>query len=209
MLPEQVKQKNDAESFVNDFQLQIQELQERLSNLETTEANAPEPAWQVITPKTTITGADATITLSSIPSGYAMIRVLAMVRSDAALNTDLCYGRLNSDSGGNYETAYLAHNGTGTTASGATEMRLGQIGGNNNTDRLSNIDFWIANYDDASHRRGWNGVGNNHQNRYGFSFSGWWANAADAITQIDLFPNSGTNFKVGSWYMLLGMIDGN
>jgi hypothetical protein len=169
--------------------------------------SAGELTWQIIAAKTTL-GSDATITLSSIPATYAAIRIIAALRSDRAAANDIVGMQFNSDTGANYNWRLLATSATQSNASGDTQIDAGVIVANNTTDGLAVLDVLIANYADTSHEKNGGGLTySNHSTVNHLSNWYWGISPIAAISTIDLFPDVGTNFKAGSWYMLLGLTE--
>jgi hypothetical protein len=160
----------------------------------------------------TVSGSpQATITFSSIPSGYTNLKVTGTLRATVAATTSGVFMRLNNDSGANYDyedvhmystatsfsqslasTSALVANAPGSTApanySSVIEVQFPQYSATTLNKTISSS--WSSSI----------GSGTFSQGR-GFDGLSWRSNAA--INQIDFLLPSG-NFEVGSSLALWG-----
>lgn len=150
----------------------------------------------------------ASVSFSSISSGYKSLRLVFQARTNYGgdifddvrlrLNGDttttnyfssIAYGG-SSTGGGNYNNATLSSATSNTPAAGI----------------CSQTDVTFINYLGTTFHKTWSGTHSSHRGSfyYAMSVAGRWANTA-AITDIVLLPINGTAFKTGSYFALYGI----
>jgi len=153
---------------------------------------------------TTLSSAQATISFTSISSGYTdLICIINMTRSASGNNLSL---RLNSDTGTNYSSTYLEADGSSTySGRGSNEaaMRIAAIAGGFGTDQ-STIIINLQNYSNATTYKTVLTRYSEASTIVGCSI-GLWRNTS-AITSIDFSAyGSSTNFLTGTVATLYGI----
>ena len=149
--------------------------------------------------RTTVGTATNTVTLSSIPSGYTDLVVVASYQTTA--NSNLL-GRFNSDATSNYSQTYLEGNGTSATSgrgSNTTFLNLGFSFANQQSDSIINV----FNYGNATTFKTVLNRQNNAQS-YLSATVNLWRKTPEVITSMTIFTNGG-NFAVGSTFSLYGI----
>lgn len=161
---------------------------------------------------TTLSSDTATVTISSIPSGYKSLQIRILSKSArTATPLTAIYATVNSDSGSNYARHLLYGDGSAAGAAAnasTTSMYLGyeatsEATVNANTFGVSIID--VLDYTNTSKYktfRSFTGADNNGVGQVRLT-SGLWMSTS-AITSIS-FTDAVDNFKSGSTFALYGI----
>lgn len=165
---------------------------------------------------TAVTSPVGSITFSSIAGTYKGLMLQFTARSSDATSVDSIIMRFNSDTGANYNLAYVQQYGasslgggqstgktsfadimpfTGSSASGAGDV--------------STYSIWMPGYAGTTYHKHiliqalcvFNAGGYGY---YWYNNAGYWASTS-AITGISLAPNSGGNFAAGCVFSLYGV----
>lgn len=153
---------------------------------------------------TTLGSASATVTFSSISGSYTDLVLIA--NAAAASGTPTISMRFNSDTGANYSRTLLIGDGTTASsqrASSSTEMRICNSSGLTTTLGANATIANIQNYANSTTYKTTISRSNTSSSATE-AIVNLWRNTA-AITQIDLFTNSGVNFAAGSTFTLYGI----
>lgn len=154
---------------------------------------------------TTLSSTASSVTLSSIPSTYTDLRLVATYGSNTT--GTLSYIRFNGDTGVNYSFTYLVGNGSAASSSRNTDVA--QIGGVVNSFGSSSIPS-MAQYDIMSYAgstyktvltQGSNDINGSGSVERGV---GLWRNTA-AINSITIFDVNSRLYKIGSTFTLWGI----
>jgi hypothetical protein len=160
---------------------------------------------------TTLGGAAATVTFSSIPGTYTDLVLVAVARTDRADYDDIMGIQFNSDTATNYSTTIL--NGDGTTATSTRQTSVAyitsRVGAASATAGVwTPVIFSIQNYSNATTNKTALSRFNEPTSGgadYGVGATvGLWRSTA-AITSIVLKPIVGTNLISGSTFTLYGI----
>ncbi len=155
-------------------------------------------------------GASLDTGASGIASGYTNLRVVAKLRTDAAVVLSSGTARVNGDSGGNYDRADISYNGTAValaSAFGGTSFSLDILGNSADANRFTTVELLIVDYTGSSYKM-MNAL--NHQIGTGATtntrlHTGTWIwKSTSALNQIAFFPASG-NLKAGSSLTIYGL----
>ena len=146
-----------------------------------------------------LTGTQASIEFTSIPSTYSHLQIRLMARSNrSAVVNDSFHLQFNSDTGSTYNNHYLNGDGSSAAAGAETSVtnislyRIAGAGAGTNTFGVSVIDILdYKNTNKYTTVRGLSGIDNNGAGNVSLG-SGLWRNTA-AITSIKLFPNNGSS----------------
>jgi hypothetical protein len=157
----------------------------------------------VLLASTTLTSAAASVTVSSIPSGYTHLRIVAM---PSTTQTGVANGtvvvQFNGDTGNNY---YSANLGAYTTVG----LLLGWVSGASNF-IIANMtcDQVLADYGSSTGRKYHSGLGVGNTSTSAVSMgAGWYYgfwNSTAAITSIVFKEYSGYTFAIGSKFAVIG-----
>jgi len=111
----------------------------------------PSPTYVALA-KTVLTGSQATVTLSSIPSTYTDLILKCYVRSTNASTTDNLFLQVNSLTGV-YSSVYLRGSGAAVSTSTRPDFQLGLINGATSTSNtFSYVEFYFPNYTASQHK---------------------------------------------------------
>jgi hypothetical protein len=159
----------------------------------------PTPTYDLIA-SNVLGSSAASVTFSSLPAGYRDYVLVIQAKADGTVELGL---QLNSDTGNNYPSVYMA--GTGSSTFSGTEANnyialtgYGRIG--TALDSVTIVSIQDASATDkhkpvlARHNRAGNYVN---------ATAGRWANTS-AVTSITLLPSSG-NFSSTSTFYLYGI----
>lgn len=151
--------------------------------------------------------AQASISATSIPSGYGMLRALLLCRGDTAADQTSVLLQFNSDTGNNY--TYIGNEDYGAFSSGGinyttttSSILVGRMSANTGTaNRASVLDIRIPFYDQTTFHKSvvsqWTNSDSAGDGNAGAGMSGGiWASTS-AITSLTVLPGAG-NFAVGS-----------
>jgi hypothetical protein len=152
----------------------------------------------------TIGSAAASITFSSIPSGYTDLRI-SFPHSISSTSGYSGYLQFNGDTGNNYSWTVLLGNGSGTSSTPTTSQGYIQIDGmgfsNSNQPLLTSVD--IFSYKGSNYKTVLINVsGDNNGSGYVESSVGLWRSTS-AITSIKLY--TGNTFAAGSTATIWGI----
>lgn len=160
---------------------------------------------------TTLTGTQASVVFSSIPSTYTDLAIKVSGRCDSATATRNLYLRYNGSSAANYSFTLINSvvTGAGTiestrsSASGFLNIRNGLVGDTNTASAFSNVDIYIPSYGVTSNK-----PASFHSTLPGtttvISTGALLRSVTDAITSLTLLPDTG-NFMSGSTFYLYGI----
>jgi hypothetical protein len=156
-----------------------------------------------------VLGSDtASVTFSDIPGTYTDLVIFASARSDRASDSDPMKLRFNGASSDTSHDCRVLQ-GSGSSVASATETRInaGMCAGNTaTTNTFGNAEAYIPNYA-GSTNKSVSGVGVSETNAstvYMNVTAGLWASTA-AITQIQILPVFGSNWKSASSFFLFGI----
>ena len=167
----------------------------------------PSPTYVALA-KTVLTGTQATITFSSIPSTYTDLLILVSCRSDRAASlVDTITWNFNSSTT-NFSNTRLE--GTGASAgstfntTNSSLLRVPATSVTSNT--FNNAEIYIPNYTGSTNKPISTSFAyeNNATTAYVGANAGLWSNTA-AITSITLGLVDGPNFVSGSRFDLYGI----
>lgn len=155
----------------------------------------------------------ASVTFSAIPATYRNLTIYYQAQGDAAATNGAMYGRLNGDSGANYDFYQVNINAAPPSTGSAESIAAtsGQIGvitfGTAPANVFTAGRIEIPNYAGTVAQKeafGLSGlkVANTAGNIFALLNQFHWRNTA-AITSIQLFPGAG-NFIIGSSFQLYG-----
>jgi hypothetical protein len=150
----------------------------------------------------TLGSATATVTVSSIPSTYTDLILVAVFGNSANSNKDIRW-TFNGDTATNYSNTFLY--GTGTSAASARDSSAtaNRISGSSNNTPVSPIVLQINNYVNSTTYK--TSLCRNAASAWNTTASvGLWRNTA-AITSISLTNESAANFVIGSTFTLYGI----
>jgi hypothetical protein len=159
---------------------------------------------------TTLTGNQATITFSSIPSTYSHLQLRIFGKDDRALNRDSVKMQFNSDTAANYSWHYLLGDGSvaaATAGTSASFIELFRVSGNSSAANIFGaIVVDVLDYANANKYKTSRALGGVDFNGSGevFLTSGSWRNTA-AVSSITLTPGNATNFMQYSSFALYGI----
>jgi hypothetical protein len=155
----------------------------------------------------TLTSAQPSITLSSIPDTFTDLVAVVSFRADVASNEARL--RINSDTGSNYTERRLGGSGSGSGASSTLTTTYFRAFASNPSDYTSNTfsngQFYIPNYAGSAQKSiSLDSVTENNSTEALQNIaSGLWTGTA-AITTLLFYPSSG-NFVAGSTVSLYGI----
>ena len=154
-----------------------------------------------------LTSSAASVTFSSIPATYTDLVVRASIRSDRSAVEDWLFIKFN---GLTTNRSYTRLTGSGSAAASGrstTGIVLGEINAATATaNTFSNQEIYIPSYT-ASQNKPMSGIGMQEDNAaaaYMMASAGLWSNTS-AITEINLYPETGPNFVSGSSFYLYGI----
>lgn len=189
---------------------QITKLKQRVTHLETLEGGGD---W-VALDKTELSADTASITFASIIDSFIALKIVSYVRTDVAAVGDGIAMNFNNDAGANYYwlISTFSHSATLVTFEGlaSTTLQIGGVAGDTAPANVfSPLEITIPNYANAvNHKAIIAQASSRRANTTGNIIStltgGHWADIA-AITEIDMTPSTGTNFKSGSNFYLFGL----
>jgi hypothetical protein len=170
-------------------------------------------SWVLIS--TQSLGSDGTFDFTSIPQTYKHLKIEFLARSDRAANTsDGAKIRFNNDNGNNYVGLVQFMNAAGAPAkveqntAGAPTQFSFVTAASSPANWFNNSEITIFDYTNTNLFKSWQARGMQTPNT-GVSFfiydaQGVWLSAS-AITRVQLFPTTGTNFKTHSSARLYGI----
>jgi hypothetical protein len=154
---------------------------------------------------TTLTGTQATVTFSSIPSTYTDLVIRLSSRSDGGQASYRV--TLNSDSGTNYSDTFIYGDGSAPASGRDSNRTYGWAYGAQNpgtftTNTFSNSEIYIPNYTVSSNKVFLSDARNenNDSTAYIWQTANLWRNTA-TISSIVLTPNSGNILAESSFYL--------
>jgi hypothetical protein len=173
----------------------------------------PEKALSLLS-ETILTGSAATVTFSSIPSGFRNLLISSLARTDRVAESDSVNLRFNADAGANYDFGQIFGNSATPTASvtrAGTSMAIAVAEGASSRASTFGAGFiWIFGYSLTTMEKKALGLSVNYgdlsadADMFTVFRSGGWRNTA-AITSITVLPSVGPNFVSGSRFQLYGM----
>ena len=150
---------------------------------------------------TTLTSNAASITFSSIPSGYTDLILVSRLQN---ANANAPYIRLNGDTGTTYSQTYLEGNGSTVTSARGISQTYGYL--NLNSDPGNNgfiiIDF--LNYSNTNMSKIYLSKTSNSAGAVDFVTGAW--RSTTAISTILLASSNGGNYLAGSTATLYGIL---
>jgi hypothetical protein len=141
------------------------------------------------------------VSFSSIPATYRDLVLVAGVKHTTSNGGYIGY-RLNSDSGGNYSSAYMLGDGSSAFSATTSGESFGRFG-NASTTNFDNVIFNLCDYS-ATDRHKTTLSRTNVATSYAVAYANRWTNTS-AVTSIQLFPDSGS-FATGSTFALYGIV---
>lgn len=159
----------------------------------------------------TLASATATVTFSTIPSGYTDLVLVANPKSSRTTTTQVKL-TFNSDTASNYSWTRLLGDGSAASSARASSqayVEVGYIAGNTGTVQPDMFVLNIQNYSNTTTNKTllsrWQSM--NAANQYVAAVVGLWRSTA-AITSITLTSDT-SNFEVGSTFTLYGIKAGS
>lgn len=160
----------------------------------------------------TLGGSAVSIDLTSLPTSYAHLLLLAYVRTDRAATSDSLLLRFNNDSTAIYDYSNATASGTANPTTGnavaATSIAIATSipGATASANRFGVVAAWIPHYAGVTNHKAvtasyWSVIGTttaDTQNGFG---GGMWRSAA-AISRITILPLTGTNLVAGSRFSI-------
>ena len=153
---------------------------------------------------TQLTGAAATITLSSLTEKERMkfmVGIVAAPASEIRL-------QFNGDAGNNYAWRVIENGGAGNTGTNATYISLTDTGNPPAANSSVIIEIEVINYasaDKAVHAMGtFTGAATDATAPGGFWSTGHWDDSTNAITSITISNAAASNFGIGSYIIAYG-----
>jgi hypothetical protein len=164
-------------------------------------AAGPVGAYDALASVTVPSGGLTSITFAGIPTGYKHLQIRVFARSDKATeNNDALAIRFNGDSASNYRSHTLQADGSGVYAgSGShTYSFMNYVAGDAGTANVFGgaiID--VLDYTSSVKNKTIRGLGGNDRNGSGLIdfTSSLWFKTPEAITSIEIFPQSFSTFK--------------
>jgi hypothetical protein len=160
--------------------------------------------WDVID-EVVVSVAAATVTFSSIASGYKHFKIISRAVTDTNQTLNITFN--NDTSAGNYTTGYREWRGTATTLSAETNTSSANVPlGYIRTTTTNDLEIMISNY--ATQEKMVTctcnsiDIATSSSSRYALRY-GVWENTTNEISEIDLQMTSG-NIEAGSNFILLG-----
>lgn len=151
----------------------------------------------------------ASVTFSSIPSGYKHLQVRSISRLSSG-GVATMYVRFNSDSGNNYRQHYIYGDGS-TVSSGASTATTFSLAGTSNGSTSTSNSFGasvidILDYKDTSKYTTLRSISGADSNGSGFFqfFSSLWLSTA-AVTSLTFVNSGAPNFVQHSTFSLYGI----
>jgi hypothetical protein len=161
----------------------------------------------------TATATGASITFSSIPSGYKSLQIRGIYKDTSTSSGQVApvYVVFNSDTGNNYASHYLRGNGTDATATAVTSttwIRVDGAGVVSTTGAYGASIIDIIDYSSTSKNKTLRAFAGGNGNTTGTNYmaslsSGVWINTA-AITSVTVYAGNG-GFASGSTFALYGI----
>lgn len=160
---------------------------------------------------TTLTGSQATVTFSSIPSTYTDLCLKISARNDDTSAFGVLYMQFNGSGGTAYSRTILRGSGSAVISarsSSTSEFQssaTGVVGGSATANTFSSAEFYIPSYT-ASQNKPTSYFGVNEDNAtaaYMGTIANLWQNNS-AISSISVYL-SGVNFVSGSSFYLYGI----
>lgn len=155
--------------------------------------------------------ATATVTVSSIPTGFRALHASGDVQA-AGTGGNLQL-QFNGDTGNNYVYNFIESNGTATLVGGSSGasavgfIRMGFVNTGTTAAIHNTFDFWVPNYTGTTWNKTMHGVttrvDTTAQNLFNNVPTGSWQSTA-AITSIVLSLGGGGNLNTGSYVALYG-----
>jgi len=149
----------------------------------------------------------ASVTFSAIPATFTDLVIRASIRTDRAAVEDWLYIKFN---GLTTNRSYTRLTGSGSAAASGRSTSVIVLGETNaatsTANTFSNQEIYIPSYT-ASQNKPMSGIGMQEDNTsaaYMLVSAGLWRDTA-AITEINLFPETGPNFVTGSSFYLYGI----
>lgn len=201
---------NEKETnIINALVQKVKQLSTRVQHLETLESVNNFAALD----KAVLSVDTPLVTFADITGIYIALKIIAFVRTDRAATSDAILTTFNNDAGNNYDSirASMLHSATLSTNEqiAAAGVFLGPVAGDNAPANVfSALELTIPDYAGANHKSLQGSTETRRANTTGnllvTSFAGWWRDV-EAITEIDLMPNAGTDFLAGSRFYLYGL----
>ena len=165
-------------------------------------------SYESIATVTVGSGGSATVSFTSIPSGYEHLQIRFLAANEAAAGDEPIYIRFNSDStNSNYRSHRLGGSGSGLVAD-SYQLPIGSAtcGNGDAATYYGGGVVDILDYDNTNKYKtirslsGWDGNGSG----YAWLISELWMNT-NAITQIDITTFSGSEYRQYSHFALYGI----
>jgi hypothetical protein len=147
------------------------------------------------------------VTFSSIPATYTDLVIRASIRTDRAAVEDWLFIKFNGLTTNRSSTRLTGSGSAAASGRSTTDIILGETNAATSTaSTFSSQEIYIPSYT-ASQNKPMSGIGmqeNNTTAGYMLASAGLWSNTA-AITEINLYPETGPNFVSGSSFYLYGI----
>lgn len=158
--------------------------------------------WKEID-RSTLTSPAASVTFSSIPSGYTYFMIMLRGNTAGAAATGM-WMQFNSDSGNNYNVQRHYAVNAAVTANRATNQSAVEFGALTNTANVNSVNMAYVSNIAARVKEvlGWYGF---HGLEVGIK-AGYWNNTADEISSITIGTTDTSNMTTGTDVYLLGLV---
>jgi hypothetical protein len=143
------------------------------------------------------------VLFSSIPGTYRDLVLVFVGKSTNGAGNDILSIQINGDTGSNYTWVRMNGDGSATDSFSQTSTVAGVVLIGNNSSPLPNAIYQFMDYSATDKHKTFLGRGNDSSTQVSATASRW-ANTA-ALTSIRVFPNSGSNYSVGSTFNLFGI----
>lgn len=169
---------------------------------------------RILIASTILTGTQASVTFSSIPTGYKDLSLKCSIRNDQAVVNDQLEIAFNTSANTEHSRTQIAGNGSTASSSRSSNNTFITIvdGANGNSSTggtFSNIEFYIPNYNSTSAKpiSGDIATETNATATFRIATAGLW-NSTSPVTIIKLTMGGGSptvNFVSGSSFYLYGI----
>lgn len=170
--------------------------------------------WTPIAQYTVGAGGVASYTFAAIPQVYRQLVILANLRTDRASTSDIALYRLNADAGNNYDRQYYGVNNAtfvGAVVVGGSVGYFGFTEAANSAASTFGMTYIVFNNYTNTSMHKWS---ISHTSAYGtpavattnsYTMTSKWR-STNAITSIQILPNTGPNFVQNSILQLYGVL---
>jgi hypothetical protein len=151
----------------------------------------------------TLASSANSVTFSSIPGAYRDLVLVFVGKSTNGAGNDVLGIQINGDTASNYSFVRMNGDGSGRDSFGTTAATGGQLLIGNNSSPLPNATYEFMDYSATDKHKTFLGRGNDSSTQVSATATRWTNTAA--LTSIRIFPNSGSNYSIGSTFNLYGV----